>query len=86
MRHTVRNDIIRPFLKSSRIDFHLVRIIDLQIIIQKIIQGDNNMKRIFMDYLERSQSHQCLLMTIIQIDRYIPVINSRHIRVKNTCS
>ncbi len=37
MRHTVRNDIIRPFLESSRIDFHLVRIIGLQIIIQKII-------------------------------------------------
>ncbi len=43
------------------------------------------MKRILMDYFKRSQSHQCLLMAIIQIDRHIPVINSRHIRVKNTC-
>ncbi len=44
------------------------------------------MQCIFVNYLKRSQSHQCLLMPVIQVNRNIPVINPRHIRIKDTGS
>ena len=34
--------------------------------------------------LQRSQSHECLLMPVIQINRNISVIDSRHISIENT--
>jgi len=44
------------------------------------------MQCIFVNYLKRSQSHQSLLMTVIQVNRNIPVINSGHVRIKDTGS
>ena len=86
MRDSIRYDVIRPFLKCTGIDIHLFRIVGLQVIIKKIIQGNNDMQGIFVNHFKRSQSHQCLLMTMIQINGNISVINSSHIRIKHTGS
>ena len=48
MRDSIRNDVIRPFLKCTGIDIHLFRIVGLQVIIKKIIQGNNDMQGIFV--------------------------------------
>ena len=42
------------------------------------------MQRIFVDHFKGSQPHQCLLMTVIQINRDISVINTRHISIEHS--
>ena len=37
MRHSVRYDIVRPFLECSGVDFHLLRVVCFQIIIQEVV-------------------------------------------------
>ena len=43
------------------------------------------MECIFMDYFERSQSYQCLLMAVIQVDGHVSIINACHICIKDSC-
>ena len=86
MRDSVGDNIIRPFLQCAGINHHLIRIVGLQIMIEKVIQRDNDMQSILMDHFKRSQPHQCLLMPVIQVNRNISVIDSRHISIENTGS
>ena len=86
MGDSVGDDIIRPFLQCTGINHHLIRIVRLQIMIEEVIQRDNDMQSILMDHFKRSQPHQCLLMPVIQVNRNISVIDSRHISIENTGS
>ena len=43
------------------------------------------MECVFMDDFERSQSYQCLLMAVIQVDGHVSIINTCHICIKDPC-
>ena len=65
MGDSVGYDIIRPFLESSGIDTHLIGIMNRQVPVQEVIKGNNIIKYIFMDYLKRTHTDQCLLVTVV---------------------
>ena len=44
------------------------------------------MECVFMDDFERSQSYQCLLMAVIQVDGHVSIINTCHICIKDPCA
>ena len=78
----VGNDIVRPFFESAGINFHTGGIMFLQIIIQKVVQRNEIVKNVFVNHLKRTHTHQCLLMSMIQIDRNITIINALHISIE----
>ena len=86
MRYSISYNIICPFLQCSGINYHLVRIVGFQIIIQEVIQRNDNMQGIFMNHFKRRQPYQCLLMPVIQVNRYLSIINPRHISIEDTGS
>ena len=79
VRHTIGNDVLRPFLKTS-LDNGLV------ILHERFDEGihlGEFVDDILVDNLEGSHSHQCLLMTMVQVDRHIAIGDAFHIDIEN---
>ena len=54
----------------------------IQVVIQEIVKGNDIIKNIFVDNLERTHSYQRLLMAVVEVDRNIPVIDTGHIGIE----
>lgn len=65
------------FFKSSGVDFHLSNW-PLDNYMENRIKGQRY-GGVFMINFERSQSYQCLLMAVIQVDGHVSIINTCHI-------
>ena len=79
MRHTIGNDILRPLLETHFDD----RLVFLDEISDEWIHLGEFIDDIFVDNLEGSHSHQCLLMTVVQVDRHIAIGDAFHIDIKH---
>ena len=79
VRHTIGDDVLSPFLKTS-LDNGLV------ILHERFDEGihlGEFVDDILVDNLEGSHSHQCLLMTVVQVDRHIAIGDAFHIDIEN---
>ena len=86
VRYPVGDDIIGTFLERIGIDGHLFRLFFLQIRIKEIIKRHQGIYDIFMNHLKGSHSYERLLVTIIQVDRHIAVVQTCHVHIKDGSS
>ena len=54
----------------------------IQVVIQEIVKGNDVIKNIFVNNLERTHAYQRLLMAVVEVDGNIPVIDASHIGVE----
>ena len=86
VRYPVGDDVIGTFLERIGIDSHLFRLFFLQVRIKEIIKRYQRINDIFMNHLKGSHPYQCLLVTIIQVDRHIAVVQTCHVHIKDGSS
>ena len=79
MRHTIGDDILCPLLETCLDD----RLVFLDKISDEWIHLGEFVDDILVDNLEGSHSHQCLLMTVVQVDRHIAIGDAFHIDIEN---
>ena len=82
VRNTVCNDIVRPFLEGSCVYIHFVGMPGIQVVIQEIVKGNDVIKNIFVNNLKRTHAYQSLLMTVVEVDGNIPIIDTCHIGIE----
>ena len=81
VRHTIGNDVLRPLLETSLDD-------GLVVLHKRLDEGihlGEFVDDILVDNLEGSHSHQCLLMTMVQVDRHIAIGDALHIDFEHLC-
>ena len=81
MRHTIGDDVLRPFLETS-LDNGLV------ILHERFDEGihlGEFVNDILVDNLKGSHAHQGLLMTMVQVDRHIAIGYTLHIDIEHLC-
>ena len=82
MRHTIGDDVLRPFLETSLDD-------GLVILHERFDEGihlGEFVNDILVDNLKGSHAHQGLLMTMVQVDRHIAIGDALHIDFEHLCS
>ena len=81
VRHTIGNDVLRPFLETSLND-------GLVILHERFDEGihlGEFINDILVDNLKSSHAHQGLLMTMVQVDRHIAIGDALHIDIEHLC-
>ena len=79
VRHTIGDDVLHPLLETSLDD-------GLVILHERFDEGihlGEFVDDILVDNLEGSHSHQCLLMTVVQVDRHIAIGDTFHIDIEH---
>ena len=54
----------------------------IQVVIQEIVKGNDIIKNVFVNNLERTHAYQGLLMSVVEVDGDIPVIDTGHIGIE----
>ena len=81
VRHTIGDDVLRPFLETSLDD-------GLVILHERFDEGihlGEFINDILVDNLKSSHAHQGLLMTMVEVDRHIAIGDALHIDIEHLC-